>query len=79
MFWFRTVHPGTGEALEVAAVYFPRRRGARDASGAPLEPDDAEEVRVCEVRGVQREVVDFSAFQEALERQAWRHATEPDG
>jgi hypothetical protein len=78
MFWFRTTHPETGEALEVAAVYFPRHRGAGDASGAPLEPDDAESVCVCEVRGRGGEIRDFSAFQEALERQAWRCATEPD-
>ncbi|MDD5349891.1 MAG: hypothetical protein PHQ12_06745 [Chthoniobacteraceae bacterium] len=78
MFWFRTAHPETGEALEVAAVYIPPRRGARDGYGVPLEPDDAEEVRVCEVRRHGGEVVDFSAFQEALEAQAWRCATEPD-
>jgi len=78
MFWFRTTHPETGEALEVAAVYCPPHRGARDASGAPLEPDDAEAVHVCEVRGCRGAIPDFSAFREALERQAWRCATEPD-
>ena len=79
MFWFWTAHPETGEALEVAAVYFPRRRGANDASGAPLEPEDAEEVKVCEVRNRQGATLDFSAFAEALEGEAWRHATEPGG
>jgi len=78
MFWFRTTHPETGEALEVGAVYFPPHRGARDATGAPLEPDDTEEVRVCEVWSRRGVIPDFSAFREALERQAWRCATEPD-
>ena len=78
MFWFRTAHPETGEPVEVAAIYFPPHRGTRDACGVLLEPGDAEAVQVCEVRGRQGARLDFSAFQGALERQAWRCATEPD-
>jgi len=75
MFWFQTAHPETGEALEVAAVYYPRRRGTCGVYGEPLEPDDVELVRVCEVRCMaDGELVDFSAFEEPLERMAWRRA-----
>ena len=77
MFWFRTAHPEIGETLEVEAVHIPHRRGARDCYGAPLEPDDVEEVQICEVRSVSDgELVDFTNFQEILEKLAWRHVAE---
>lgn len=78
MFWFETAHPGTGERLEVAAVYCPPCPGARDGCGAPLEPDDTESVYVCEVRGEKGQVVDFSRLRAILEVRAWGIATEAE-
>lgn len=73
MFWFETEHPETGEALEVEAVYCAPWRGLRDSYGAPLEPDDEEAVRICEVRNRAGELVEFADFEETLERDglAW--------
>jgi len=77
MFWFETVHPETGEALEVAAVYFPARRGLRDAYGAPLEPDDEEAVVVCEVFNRAGKPVEWRGLEDSLIVEAWRHIDLP--
>lgn len=76
MFWFESVHPETGEALEVEAVYFRPRRGLRDEFGAPLEPDDVEAVVVAEVRNRAGEPVPFEAFRGAMEAEGWEFARE---
>ena len=69
MFWFETAHPETGEALEVEAVYCRPWRGLRDGYGAPIEPDDEEDVVICEVRNRAGERVAFESFREALEEE----------
>jgi len=74
MFWFETVHPETGEALEVEAVYWKPWRGLREGYGAPLEPDDAETVVICEVRNREGESLDFADFEETLESDGLRLA-----
>jgi len=76
MFWFETRHPETGEPLEVEAVYHAPWRGLRDCYGAPLEPDDAEAVRICEVRNRTGERVEFAAFKTALEEEGFAFARE---
>ena len=72
MFWFETVHPETGEPLEVEAVYYPQRRGLRDRFGAPVEPDDQETVGICEVRNRAGEQVRWDEFQDQLLEAGWR-------
>ncbi len=76
MFWFETAHPESGEALEVAAVYYAPWRGLRDVFGAPTEPDDIEAVHICEVWDGEGKPVDFRAFRAALEEEGFAFARE---
>jgi len=76
MFWFETTHPETGVALEVEAVYYAPWRGLRDCYGAPLEPDDEEAVRICEVRNRAGERVEFEGFKTTLEEEGFAFARE---
>ena len=65
MFWFDATHPDTGEPLEVEAVRYRSRRGLRDCYGAPMEPDDEEELTICRVRdqfGREMAFPDLEAF-----------------
>ncbi len=71
---FHAPHPETGEPLRVEAVYHPARRGLRDRYGAPLEPDDAAEIILCDVWNRAGEPVAFAAFEEELLDRALRLA-----
>jgi hypothetical protein len=66
MFSYRFAHPETGAPLEVIAAYHPPQRGLRDCHGAPEEPDDEEELLVCDVWDARGEPVEFDAFETAL-------------
>ena len=72
MFWFETDHPETGEWLEVEAEWSPSRRGLRDWFGAPLEPDDLEELIICRVWDRFGTAVPHVAFESILLAQARR-------
>ena len=41
-----TIYDAADEAVEVLGSYTPARRGARDAFGVPLEPDDVETIEI---------------------------------
>ena len=72
---FEARHPETGETIEVEAEYFPPRCGSRDCYGAPLEPDDPEEMLIRHVRtraGVPVPVpIPFGDYEEWLIKEAF--------
>ena len=63
MFWFETIHPETGELIEIEAEYRAPRRGLRDRFGGPVEPDDDEELIVIGVWNRDGERVEFAKFE----------------
>lgn len=73
IFRFEAAHPETGEFLEAEAAYYPARRGAREVGnggfGAPLEPDEEEEIVIRRLWNEAGEAVSFaslSGFEEEL-------------
>ena len=76
MFGFESVHPVTGEPIEVEAIWHPPRRGLRDRLGVPLEPDDAEEIVICRVWNSAGQSVEFTGFEAELIELAWRRPRE---
>ncbi len=77
MFAFRTAHPQTGDPLCIEAVYHAPVRGLRDRYGAPIEPDDPEEIVICEAYDAAGERIDFTAIETplALAARAFLHST----
>jgi hypothetical protein len=71
LFRFESRHPETGEMIEVEAEYFAPRRGSRDLYGAPLEPDDPEEILIRHVRTRSGAPVPFGKFERELEDEAF--------
>ena len=53
-----TIYDDADEAIALTGSYTPARRGARDAFGVPLEPDDEDTIEileaVCAVNGTPR-------------------------
>ena len=70
LFRFETRHPETGAVIEVEAEYLPPRRGSRDGYGAPLEPDDPEEIVIRHVRTRAGSPVPFGDFEPLLVEEA---------
>lgn len=71
MFRFETVHPETGEPLEVEARYVRPRRGALDEFGLPMEPDEPEMVLISRVTPRCGEVLESEGVMDGLKAQAW--------
>ncbi len=70
---WREPHPEGEGWIEVEALFFPACRGARDAWGAPLEPDEPPQITIESVYDSEGRPLDPSGWEPLLLESALQH------